>query len=464
MEQKVIKPFHMFNYHDNYYIINIEEMSAMAIDHRTAGVFKDITAGPLSCPAPHMEEELKKLGLLSEAGKEKAKAKNKQEAFPIVNMCLFLTQSCNLKCVYCYGDGGEYGTGGNMEEKTAFQAVDWLIEQSGKMKKVHLGFFGGEPFLRFPLMKSIVEYTKKRVNEADKKVAFHATTNGTLLDDETIAFIKENNMSVMISFDGTKELQDSQRPYANGEGSYDTAVGGIKKLLQAVPETPGHAVIVGNTDPRVVKDAMKKLGFAAISIMPASRSLFSGISNEEKQERDTNNLFNEMELEVEEWMRLVKDRDKEGLKSFKERSVLYYTIMSLLHNSKKRHACGAGRGLVAVSSSGDVYLCHRFVGKDEYKLGSVFEKELRRDEYQISPITVNEMCSTCFARYYCAGGCKHDNAGSCGTISSPSEDICRLRCREFELAAAIASNLDCEDRKFLIEYDIFPPKPCPFDF
>lgn len=25
---------------------------------------------------------------------------------PVVNMGLFLTQTCNLKCIYCYGDGG----------------------------------------------------------------------------------------------------------------------------------------------------------------------------------------------------------------------------------------------------------------------------------------------------------------------------------------------------------------------
>jgi uncharacterized protein len=313
-------------------------------------------------------------------------------------------------------------------------------------------------------MKSIVEYAEKRVGEIEKNVAFHVTTNGTLLDDEQVAFIKEHRISVQISFDGTKELQDAQRPYTNGEGSYEPAVAGIKKLLQVAHETPGHAVIVGNTDPGIVKNAMKEIGFTTITIMPASKSLFTGEPDETILARDTENLLQDLEEESDKWVRFIKNRDIETLKSLKDRSGLYYPIMSLLHNSKRHHACGAGRGLVGVSSSGDVYLCHRFVGRDEFKLGSVFEKELKREEYQKSQVAGNDLCAACFAKYYCGGGCKHDHAGSCGTISQPSEDMCRIRCRELELAASVTSRLSPEDRAFLIEYDIFPPKPCPFDF
>jgi uncharacterized protein len=452
----------MFNHQGSWYVINIEEMSAIAIDDETARVIEKITSDDAVLDS-HIEEKLKKLGLLSERKEEPPKNQKEIEPVSIVNMSLFLTQSCNLKCVYCYGEGGEYGTGGNMEEHTAWQSVDWLIEQSGKMKKVHIGFFGGEPFLRFPLMKSVVEYARKRVSEVEKKVDFYVTTNGTLLDDETIAFIKEHNIHVMVSFDGLKELQDAQRPYANGKGSYDSIVPGIKKLLEALPETSGHAVIVGDTDTGLVKDGMKEIGFTDISITPASKSLFTEEQNKTKSARDTRGFLNALEEEVETWLSLTRNRDSKGLKSFKDRSGLYYVIISLLHGSKKNHACGAGLGLAGVSCSGDVYLCHRFVGREEYKLGSIFEKELKREEYQKSPVKGNKLCTACFARYYCAGGCKHDNVGACGSVSTPSEDMCRMKCRELELAAITVSRLTSEDRAFLVEQEIVPPKPCPFD-
>ena len=77
---------------------------------------------------------------------------------------------------------------------------------------------------------------------------------------------------------------------------------------------------------------------------------------------------------------------------------------------------------------------------------------------------MHPVCSKCFARYYCAGGCKHDNAGACGSVFSPAGDMCRIRCRELELAASVVGRLDEEDVQFLNEQDIVPPKPCPLDF
>lgn len=457
-----IKPHHLFHHEGCYYVINIEGMFAGIIDETAAGVLEMISADSTAPLDPLIEEELKKLGLRGQASGAKREAK--KEPTSVINMCLFLTQSCNLKCVYCYGDGGTYGTGGNMEEKTALQAVDWLIEQSGKMKKIHIGFFGGEPFLMFPLMKAVVEYAKKRAQELEKEVDFHATTNATLLDDEKISFIKEQPVSVMVSFDGPKEVQDAQRPYANGKGSYDSILPKIKKLLAAVPETPGHAVIIGNTDPSLVKEALQEIGFAEIIVMPASRSLFSGDPDKIGSARNTHNLLQELEQEAKTWIRLTQSRDVKALKSLMVSSELYPGMISLFHNSKRYHACGAGLGLVAVSALGDIYLCHRFVGMDEYRLGSVFGKDLTREEYQKSPTTGSTVCSNCFARYYCAGGCKHDNVGSCGSIAAPAKDMCRLRCRELELAAYIICSLKHEDKAFLIEQEVFPPKPCPFDF
>ena len=466
MEQEVIKQYHLFKHQGSWYVINIEGMFANAIDTAMVGVLKAIAADPNAPLESQMEEDLKKLGLLSTAGAGTPKVKKaiKKEPYPVVNMCLFLTQSCNLKCVYCYGDGGGYGTGGRMDEQTAFQAVDWLLEQSEKIKKLHIGFFGGEPFLNFPLMKAIVAYAKDKVQAIGKEVDFNTTTNATLLDEEQIAFIKEHKINVMVSFDGPKEVQDAQRPYANGEGSYDVIVPKLKKLLAVMPETPGHAVIVGETDPKIVKNALQAIGFAEISIMPASQSLFEGQPDATKPLRDTERLLQTLEEEADAWLRLSKNRDIEALKNLKAKSGLYQGVISLLHNNKRRHACGAGLGLAGVSSAGDIYLCHRFVGMDEYKMGNVFAKDLNREAYQKSPVTENPVCASCFAKYYCAGGCKHDNAGSHGSITTPSEDICRLKLRELELAATVICRLDPEDKSFLIEHKIVTPKPCPLDF
>lgn len=456
-------PFHLLYHQNKPYVINIERMCAKAIDGLTAEALELLSAQAEALLPADTEQKLKELGIISEDW-EKKQRPVRTEPYPIINMCLFLTQSCNLNCVYCYGDGGEYGTGGSLEEKTAYQAVDWLIEKSGNMKKIHLGFFGGEPFLKFSLMKAIVKYTTKRVNEVDKEVEFHCTTNATLLDDEQIAFIQDHNISILISIDGSREIHNAQRPFTNGQGSYDVIVPKIKNLLAVLPDTPAHAVIVGNTDPQVVKDAIKEIGFRKISVITSSQCLFTGDADHQKAERDTSGLLAILEQEAETWMSLIRNRDVRALVELKNKSFLYFGLIALFHNKKMYYACSAGLGMVAVSVTGDVYLCQRFVGMTDYKIGSVFESALNRAQYQISPARSNPLCTACVARYYCAGGCKHDNVGARGSFSTPSEEICHLRRRELELAATIIGRLDSNDQAFLFGGDILPPKPCPLDF
>ncbi|WP_366923920.1 nif11-like peptide radical SAM maturase [Metallumcola ferriviriculae] len=463
MNKKDIMPFHLVHHHGSHCVINIERMEANRIDRLTAETLNMID-NELEMSLPlDMEESLKKLGLISEDRKKKNNT-TKKEAVPIVTMALFVTQTCNLKCVYCFGEGGEYGTGGTMEEKTALQAVDWLIEQSKEKKKINIVFFGGEPFLNFPLMKKVIQYAQQRVNEVDKKISFNVTTNATLLNDDVISFLEKHKVNVTVSIDGPKEIQDMQRPFTKGKGSYDIILPKIKKLLKALPETRGHAVIDESTDPILVTESLKKIGFLRITTAIMSASLFEGESCSVKPTKELSKILNMMELEAETWINDTKSKNSKSLKELIVNGNLYEGIFFILHNKKIHYPCGAGVGYLGVSCSGDVYPCHRFVGLDRYKLGNVFMEDLDRDMYHKPPRTFIKKCANCFAQYYCAGGCKHMNASSGDSVFKQSEDLCRLKRRELELSAYIYSMLDHEDHNFLLDHKIFPPKPCPLDF
>jgi len=171
-----------------------------------------------------------------------------------------------------------------------------------------------------------------------------------------------------------------------------------------------------------------------------------------------------LEQEADTWLEGIKARDSRALKLLKSSSELYHGLLMFSHNSKKYFPCGAGMGLTGISSAGDVYLCHRFVGMDAYKLGNIFDKRIDRDAYLKRPIDFVQECSRCPARHYCAGSCRYDNAASTGSVFKPPEEMCRLHCREFELSAYLISRLDEADRAFLQEENIVPPKPCPLDF
>ncbi len=463
MKEKAVKPYHRIQHLGRHCVIDIEEMQASAIDEAAARMLTRHSAAPAAPMEPDVREQLAQLGLLMDGDVQPPK-EAKSEPVPLASVALFLIQSCNMRCVYCYGDGGSYGTGGEMSEQTAFRAVDWLIEQSGKMKQINVGFFGGEPFLRISLMRAVVAYARQRAQAAGKEVSFDATTNGTLLDDETVAFILEQKMSVQVSFDGPREIQDAQRPLADGKGSYDVIVPGIKRLLAVAPKTPAHAVLAGQTDPQLVKDALRDLGFTRFSIVPASVPLFAGQAGAAAPKRDIEAVIKLVEVEAQDWVGRIRERDIEGTRNLRLKGQLSKALLALLHNAKRFRPCGAGIGMLGVSCAGDVYLCHRFVGMSEYRLGDVFHQDWDRDRFGKSPVLFVEACIGCFARYYCAGGCKHDNAGACGSAFTPAEDFCRLMRRELELAAAVIGQLDPADRAFLAEHDIIPAKPCPLDF
>jgi uncharacterized protein len=62
------------------------------------------------------------------------------------------------------------------------------------------------------------------------------TSNGTLLDEEKIDFLIEHDFSLMISLDGPKEINDLNRVYPDGSGTYDTVIEKIEFIQGRYPE------------------------------------------------------------------------------------------------------------------------------------------------------------------------------------------------------------------------------------
>lgn len=448
-----IKPFHIFEYLNKEYIINVNDLTVAYLECQTSALAAksgDRLSGKSHCQGnrPHSKEYLKKGNI------------------PMISIALFVTQSCNLRCVYCYGEHGTYGslTCPEMTEETAFKTVDYFIEKSGNFKYLNIHFFGGEPFINFSLIKKTVEYSQQRGNACGKVFIYTVTTNGTLLNDEIIDFLKRNKFKVLVSFDGNQEIQDKQRPFHDGSGSYDATIPKIRRLLEKAPETECRATIMEEVNPETVITALRNIGFTSIDTTPASPSLFDIKKGQKHSERNFEKSLKSIEAEAGKWVSLSKNRDLEELKKLSSSGVLRKYIAAFLNKDKKLFNCHAGISMVAISCEGDIFPCHRFVGSEEHKMGSIYAKELLQDAYLQSPVECVEKCSKCFAKYMCAGGCKHDNAGACGSPFSPAEDMCSLTRRCVELSVYVCCSIDKNDAAFLFRNNIVYQKPCPFDF
>ena len=100
--------------------------------------------------------------------------------------------------------------------------------------------------------------------------------------------------------------------------------------------------------------------------------------------------------------------------------------------------------MAAVDPDGGIYLCHRFVNDDTYKSGHVLTG-WDRSNY-IKNVNERPICSTCWARYLCGGGCIYDNVTFNNELYKPFNKYCKIRKHMIALCAYINAVLS-EDEK-----------------
>ncbi|MGR9053334.1 MAG: radical SAM protein, partial [Gammaproteobacteria bacterium] len=154
---------------------------------------------------------------------------------------LFVTQECNLRCLYCYGDGGSYHKSMiPMQDDTLANFFERCI--TDKDMTYDLVFFGGEPLLNFPLLK-------KAVALGDEKRAqgftLHYTlvTNGSISTPEVTRFLAEHIERVTVSLDGPKDYHDQQRPGKTRFSSHDRALKTLRKFRDVGMRTVVRTII-----------------------------------------------------------------------------------------------------------------------------------------------------------------------------------------------------------------------------
>ena len=177
---------------------------------------------------------------------------------PCNTLVLTVASGCNLACRYCYCGvcRDELPDKGLMPEATALQAVDRLFAAADPKVGVRITFFGGEPLLNKPVIRSVVARCNELAAARGQKAGYSITTNATLMDDETADLIIKNNFGLMASLDGPQPLHDGQCPTRAGGGSFALAAAGIRKLLAR-----GARVTVRCTMAHPAPDALELIRF-----------------------------------------------------------------------------------------------------------------------------------------------------------------------------------------------------------
>ncbi|MBL7727945.1 MAG: radical SAM protein [Dinghuibacter sp.] len=142
---------------------------------------------------------------------------------------------CNLNCSYCYmynlGDETYRNQPKVMSRKTLRKTVDRAYEHcvDNNLRVFIFIFHGGEPLLAGKeFFKEFTSYAREKFSNIKIKLLFAMQTNATLLTPDWADFLGECDISLGISLDGVKEVNDMHRVDHAGKGSYDRIIEGIR--------------------------------------------------------------------------------------------------------------------------------------------------------------------------------------------------------------------------------------------
>ena len=351
------------------------------------------------------------------------------------------TLRCNETCVYCHASRADMSaTETDMSEETAARAVDLALQTTSQ--DVTIEFQGGEPLVRFDLVRLIVERAEDQNREAGKRLQFALVSNLALMDDEKLEFIMDHRVQVCTSVDGPAALHNKQRILAGGDSFEETRTW-VKRINDEYVERGldpmlYHAeallTITRNTlqRPRDVVDTYLEMGCHSLFLRPMDPFGFAQRS------------AGKLSFSPEEYLAFyaeavdyILELNRAGEQVMERFAAIFLT--KILAGTDPnfldvRSPCGAGIGQVVYNHDGKIFTCDEgrmvsAMGDDIFQIGTVQEssyKEVVGHEMVQACVVASNLdaspdCVNCVYSPYC-GLCPVYNYVTQGSLQGRMRD------------------------------------------
>lgn len=338
-----------------------------------------------------------------------------------------ITGRCNLRCKHC----SHFSSPGDTNADLPLDEWKKFMDELGRLAVMSVTIEGGEPFCRDDLEEIIESAVANRMR-------FGVLTNGTLITDETAAFLASTGRcnSVQVSIDGSfPGTHDALR----GEGNFEKAVEGIGHLRKNGVRVTVRVTInrynVGELD-RIADFLLVETGLSGFSTNSASHmGLCRSNADEIQLSAEDRSLAMEKLLELDKkysgrisaaagplaelkhWTRMIK-ASRAGEKP--------------ASNQGKLSSCGGPLSKIAVRADGVMTPClqmsHIELGRiNEDPLGEIWQSHpelVRLRERRRVSLTEFEFCRDCEYVSYCMGNCPALAYNITGSDFRPSPDAC----------------------------------------
>lgn len=259
-----------------------------------------------------------------------------------------------------------------------------------------------------------VEYAKEQAE--GRKIYFHMTTNGTLINENISNFLVKNDVHLLVSIDGPEEIHNKNRKFAsNGKGTFKIVMENIAELKKkhydyVKKNISFNAVLDGTTDFYCTNKFFCE--YNDIKDFRVSTSLIS-------------NQYSKKEPKIED--KFISDNNYERFKFFlyklgkldKSYASRLYEIefVKYIHSlserkrfrnvlDKEHHGgpCVPGLNRLFIDIEGTFYPCERVSELSEHmKIGNIYKGfDLKKMEHilNIGKLTEN-FCRNCWAYRFC---------------------------------------------------------------
>lgn len=321
---------------------------------------------------------------------------SKPKDVPLVSedsIVILLSQRCNLACEYCFAKNAHASD--RITRENLFGAIDYVINHGKSDQKGFVFLGGGEPLMEWDLFTDAVEYIEKNVG-SDTKMRIKITTNATLLNEERVDYLKKHNVLVTVSSDILPEVQNAQRPMANGSNkdSFPYVNRSIELILEKDVDMYIRSTITEMNVKRMpemvqyVHDHYPKLKMIQFEHMSAP-----GLGNSDYFEDFITYFFQACTLAEQYGLEL--------------KNTTYYSI-----RNRQPYFC---KGEFCVTPTGNLTACHR-VSSENDSLYPYFHFGTIQNDPPVDPVRLTNVketirdvpkaCDDCFAKWHCAGGCR----------------------------------------------------------
>ena len=357
-----------------------------------------------------------------------------------MNLVLSLTERCNLRCTYCYYKVSHEARSLVMSNDIMEAAIKLAFERTIDLKQnfLNITFFGGEPLLCMESIRRGVDFAKSLVAgrfgdefvvgvrsveppSSKFRLRFAVNTNGTLLDDSIIEFMKREKFRIYLSLDGPEAHHNVCRKQVGGAGSF--------KLIE--PHIPALRKLDTVVLSVVTRENMRSLSEAVRWIQAQGfRNMTAAVDFDGKW---TGEEFDVLAAEYVKmanfWMELKRQKVPFYLGTIQDK--LKFRLTGQRH---RKSSCHVVEGIVACAANGNLFPCTRFISSKTdapYIMGNVFDEPSKifggavaqdiRDFFGRD----KEDCKGCAIRFRChAHECACTSFYSTGSIHGVSPEVC----------------------------------------